>query len=94
MIIKKIKGWKNNVRKPKYITSATGRKHYIGEIMPVSEFLPVKKLEFEGHLFDAPRNPYYYLRRMYGDDYMKLPPVEKRESHFIKHIDFGDDAED
>ena len=94
LIIKKIKGRKKNVRMPKYITSATGRKHYIEEIMPVSEFLPVKKLSFEGHLFDAPRNPDYYLRRMYGDDYMKLPPVEKRESHFIKHIDFGDDAED
>ena len=92
--VKRLEGRQNKVRKPKYITSATGRKHYIGEIMPVSEFLPVKKLSFEGHIFDAPKNPDYYLRRMYGDDYMKLPPVEKRESHFIKHIDFGDDAED
>ncbi len=35
---------------------------------------------FEGHLFHAPKDYDRYLTQIYGD-YMKLPPLEKRNQH-------------
>lgn len=41
--------------------------------------------EFEGELFKIPANFNAYLSKEYGDDYMEIPPVEKRKIHsFIK----------
>lgn len=37
--------------------------------------------EFEGHMFFAPRNYHEWLVEEFGDDYMQLPPVEKRTIH-------------
>ena len=36
---------------------------------------------FEGNEFPAPIGFQTYLRRLYGQDYMQLPPIEKRVSH-------------
>ena len=35
-----------------------------------------------------PGDPNDYLSNLYGADYMTLPPVEKREKHFIVDIQF------
>lgn len=42
------------------------------------------KLQFEGKLYSAPENSYLWLKSVYGNDYMLLPPIEKRISHNIK----------
>lgn len=44
------------------------------------EYLPITKLEFEKHLFNAPSNYDTYLSNLYGN-YMVLPPVENRIVH-------------
>ena len=41
--------------------------------------------EFEGELFNAPKNYDAYLTRIYGE-YMKLPPIEKRNTHSTEII--------
>lgn len=46
-------------------------------------------LEFEGRLFRAPAKYVEILRRLYGDDYMKIPPKEKQITHDIIALDFG-----
>lgn len=46
----------------------------------ISQMQPVSKIEFEGHMFNAPNNPDARLSDMFGD-YMKLPPEEKRRIH-------------
>ena len=43
---------------------------------------PLGTIKFEGKEFPAPCNPDSYLTDLYGD-YMKIPPVEKREFHSI-----------
>lgn len=39
------------------------------------------KLEFEGGYYPAPQGYKTYLKNLYGNDYMQLPPLEKRISH-------------
>lgn len=66
----------------------TGRGHYFNEIRPSSTFFPVSYGEFEGIKVALPGNSDDYLKNLYGKDYMTLPPVEKRERHFIMDIRF------
>lgn len=61
----------------------TGRKLYEGETLPTEIFLPTRKASFEGVEVNVPGRAEEYLRNLYGANYMQLPPVEKRERHFI-----------
>lgn len=63
----------------------TGRKYYNGEIFNKEVFLPTVSAEFEGVQVQIPGKYDMYLKNLYHD-YMQLPPVEKRERHFI--VDF------
>lgn len=68
------------------VTSATGRKHYFGEMYDDDVFFPLTELEFINHKFYAPNKWEKYLAGLYGKDYM-IPPVQnKRESHFITEL--------
>lgn len=64
----------------------TGRKYYAGEIFPRNVFLPPVEAEFEGVEVHIPHDYDRYLRNLYHD-YMQLPPVEKRERHFIVKLE-------
>ena len=60
----------------------TGRKYYAGEIFPKEVYIPASEAEFEGFKVYIPHTYDIYLTNLYHD-YMQLPPVEKRERHFI-----------
>lgn len=47
------------------------------------EYMTPIKVEFEGHLFNAPSNYHEYLSGLYKD-YMQLPPEDQRTVHGIK----------
>ena len=70
----------------KYVTIATGRKHYFGEMLLRNELFPLKTNVFEGEEVPVFYNEDYYLSNLYGN-YMSIPPVEKREKHFVKRIE-------
>lgn len=42
---------------------------------------PLEKAKFEGMEFDVPSNTDAYLKNLYGNSYMELPPEHKRVQH-------------
>lgn len=42
---------------------------------------PLKKVTFEGHAFPSPNNTDAYLKVLYGNSYMQLPPVAQQTPH-------------
>jgi len=67
----------------------TGRKHYFGDFFERNEVLPVSYGTFEGIEVPLFHDADICLRKLYGD-YMKIPPIEKRERHFIREFDLHD----
>ena len=53
---------------------------------------PPEQVEFCGRMFPAPNNAHEYLVEHYGEDYMTLPPEDKRWTHAPLVLDFGDGA--
>ena len=74
-----------------YITIPSGRKHYFGEIGKRAEMCRMKKVPFETIMVNIPKGAERYMERLYGTDYMELPPEEKRERHPIMELDFGEE---
>lgn len=72
-----------------YCSISTGRMHYFGEMLPRDMFFPGVEGDFCGRKALLPNNPDVYLNNLYGD-YMTIPPVEKRESHWIEKISFDE----
>ena len=68
----------------------TGRKYYTGEIFPADVYFPPQKGVFEGIEVNIPANYDAYLTNLYHD-YMKLPPEDKRERHFICEFKLPDE---
>lgn len=75
------------VRKPcslnGLVTIPTGRNHYLGEMLPYKVFFPPKEIEFEERTVFIPGDSDKYLTALYGSNYMQLPPINKRERHFV-----------
>lgn len=82
--------WSSNSKDTGYLTVSSGRKHYWGECRTTSLYLPVSKAVFEGIEVNLPNQPHEYLVSMYGN-YMELPPVEKRERHFVYRFQLPND---
>lgn len=45
-------------------------------------------ISFEKEMFYSYKNKEEYLKYFYGD-YMRLPPLEKRNRHLVRNVDFG-----
>lgn len=65
-----------------FMTIPSGRKHYLGECRPTNVYLPVSTLRFEDVDVNVPNDVHEYLKSMYNN-YMEVPPIEKRERHFV-----------
>lgn len=63
----------------------TGRKHYFGEVLPATAYLPVSYGLFEKVQVPLPGDYDMCLRNLYGD-YWQIPPIEKRERHLVVSI--------
>jgi len=74
-----------STRKDAPLGIPTGRKYYAGEIFHKDIYLPAREVTFEGVKAFIPNQYDLYLHNLYKE-YMELPPIDKRERHFI--IDF------
>ncbi len=74
--------------KTRMVVMPSGRKHYFGEMYPRNWIAEAVPMPFEDAVFPVPKGYDAYLKHLYGE-YMHLPPVEKREHHYIHDICFG-----
>lgn len=63
-----------------YVGVMATKVHTVEERVKKSEFCESIDVTFEGKTFSGPKGYDTYLRQLYGDHYMELPPVEKRYS--------------
>lgn len=56
-------------------------------------YYPTNKMEFEGRLYKVPNDYEYIVKRLYGEKYMELPPIEQRVTHNPIKIKFEDGEE-
>lgn len=71
---------KNNYKDSNYIVSLASTYSLDKELLDKKEYIPVRKLKFEGKEYSVPNNYKLILTRVYGN-YMELPPKEKRVTH-------------
>lgn len=78
----------------RYENRKTGRIAYFCDTLPytnvyaIKDTYPLRYLPFEDVDLPFPKNLEEVLTKMYGD-YMTMPPVEKRKTHFPFELDFG-----
>ena len=68
----------------KYVGATTYGIYGMGERCLRSEVIDFLTVDFCGRKCNAPGCADSYLRGIYGDDYMQLPPEEKRKTHEMK----------
>ena len=76
----------------KYYVNYGSRYDLVKETIPISEFEPYAQKEFEGKMYNVPHNWDLYLSNVYGD-YLTLPPIEKRVTHYPQYICFDTSKE-
>lgn len=57
--------------------------------IPKNIFRPPKKVKFEDVEVNIPNDYDKYLKIIYGDNYMQIPPKEDRYNHIYNTVDFG-----
>lgn len=66
----------------KYVTVPTGRKYFFGEMYLRKDVCRIRKVMYDGNLYNVPLNTDLYLTNLYGD-YMKLPSKDQIEKHIF-----------
>lgn len=57
------------------------------KLMPISVFKEYQMLEFEGKQYQCIKDTDTYLKALYGETYMQLPPEDKRKIHLAMIVD-------
>ena len=73
----------------KRVSIPSGCKHFFGETYDRTKVSQYKMCQFETEVFPIPVDADYYLRKLYGDTYMELPPEEERMQHVVIDFDLG-----
>ena len=78
------KGYKKD---SKYFINIASQYNFHKQTISKTKFFPIKMLQFEGKEYFVPNDYDYVLKRIYND-YMVLPPLEKRITHNPKVLSF------
>jgi len=80
----------NNEKNPFFLNF--GSQYKIEKQVHLKEkYYPSLELEFEGKMYKVPHDYDYVLTKVYGSDYMQLPPLEKRTTHNPNCIKFANE---
>lgn len=82
----KIMKFNNNHSDYNFLVNLGSNYHYRKQTMEKSVYLPEKRIAFEDIEVSCPNQPDIFLRTLYGDNYMEIPPLEKRISHNITEL--------
>lgn len=63
----------------KYYHKSLGCEYFYSQ--EIKNIFPLKKIEFEGKYYNAPFSIETHLKEFYGDNFMELPPQNKRSTH-------------
>lgn len=83
-----------NGRNCAYYVNYSSQYGYKRQTMPKDVYDPPAYLTFNNRTYRAPGKWDIVLRRIYGDDYMTLPPVEKRVTHNPVRLSFDTNGPD
>lgn len=75
----------------KFVTIPAGRWHFFGELYDRKIYCELGTLPFEGRKYPVSVDIKNYMVRLYGKDYMQVPPEDKREKHVCWEFDLGDE---
>ncbi len=76
--------------KTTYVCIPSGRKHYFGEMYLRKDMNRSRAGTFEGLDVRIPKGTEAYMKVLYGDTYMSIPPESEREIHSAVELSFGD----
>jgi lipopolysaccharide cholinephosphotransferase len=84
------------------MTNGNNRKYYsnFGSQYPIKRRTIEKEafgngcdIKFENRIYIAPDKSEAVLKNIFGNNYMELPPVEKRKTHYPAYVRFSDGTE-
>jgi lipopolysaccharide cholinephosphotransferase len=78
-----------NYDKCDFIVSGGENMEYIIHV-PKNYIFPLREVCFENYNFPVPNKYDLYLKSIFGDNYMQLPPQTKRKTHAIKILYKGE----
>ncbi len=84
---------KNKNHNSEYVNILSGSYAYEKELLKRSDVIPPRKVDFEGRKCNGFNNSELYLTQLYGENYMELPPMEKRRNHKPDTIVFPKEVE-
>lgn len=76
--------------KTRRVSIPSGCNHYFGETYDRNKVSRYTLCQFESDAFPIPKDPDYYLRKLYGDTYMTPPPEKERMNHVVIDFDLGE----
>lgn len=92
-IIEKIMKRQNKIFDKKYYVNFGSQYGIKKQTHLIEKYYPIKKIDFEGKKYNVPNDYDYVLKKIYGNNYMELPPIEKRVTHNPVKIVFSDGEE-
>ena len=72
----------------KYVTVPVGRKHFFRELSKRDGFCNYQLHTFEDTKLPVCKDYNSYMKRLYGEEYMKTPPEDEHEKHLFYELEF------
>ena len=84
---------KENNKRPNFTANYGSNYKIVKQSVPLDVYGEGKRIFFENRLYNAPNEPELVLKTLYGNNFMELPPVEKRITHEPIYVKFSDGTE-